>query len=91
MLFNGVIVIFLLVTVSIVGMSYFLISAGKEDPCGGVGSSFREWCNICSIRNWPSGDGASQTMVNCMQKLYNKTITTCPLARQSCAELAGVS
>ena len=91
MLLNIVLIVSMLVIVSIAGMSYFLISAAKEDPCGGVGSSFKEWCNICSIRDWPSADGAPQTMVKCMQKLYNRTVSTCDVARQACAELAGVS
>jgi len=88
---NPTVVIFLLIAVSLVGMSYYITSLGKQDPCAGTESSFKAWCNLCSIRNWPSSDGASNTMIVCMQKLYNKTISTCKLARDVCTELAGVS
>ncbi len=91
MILNAVIIVFVIVAVSIAGVSYFILSSGKEDPCGGVGSSFREWCNICSIRDWPPADGAPKNLVGCMQKFYNKTVSTCDIARQACAELAGIS
>lgn len=82
--------IFIIIIILFVGLGYFLQSAGKEDPCVGIESSFRAWCDSCSIKNWPATDGASETLLKCMQKRYNKNVSTCDVSRSACTELANV-
>ncbi len=80
----------IVIVIAIIALSYFSI-LNKEDPCIGVIDSFKAWCGSCSIGNWPEADGATGTMISCVQKIYGKSISSCSSAKELCVQITGIS